>query len=103
MTASIASELPEVTAADLPTEPWGDRWLTLLGSTADAAMLLAMRLVVDALMMPRPDELPALRATAAPFVSGELYEDPRRFFSFVDAPVAAIAVSDRHRRTLDGG
>jgi dienelactone hydrolase len=87
----------------LPSESWGERVLTQLGSTLDGTMLEAMRLVVDALMMPTPEELPALEASAAPFLSGELWDDPRRFFPFVEAPVAPARVTSRYRRALKGG
>jgi pimeloyl-ACP methyl ester carboxylesterase len=101
--ASSLVRVPDVLAARLPEESWGDWLLTFMGSTLDATMLQAMRFVVDAVMMPRPEELPALRASAEPYLSGELWEEPRRFFSFVDTPVAPVAVSDRYRRSRNGG
>jgi pimeloyl-ACP methyl ester carboxylesterase len=100
---TLATGLPEVVAGRLPEERWGDWLLTTLGSAVDGAMLQAMRLVVDAVMMPRPDELAALRASVGPFAGGELWAEPRRFFSFVDEPVAPAAVTARFRRTLSGG
>jgi len=100
---ALAAGLPEVVAGRLPEEPWSDWLLTTLGSALDGTMLQAMRFVVDAIMMPRPGELPALRASAEPFVSGELWAEPRRFFSFIDAPVAPAAATARYRRTLRGG
>jgi hypothetical protein len=39
-------------------------------------VLQAMRLVVDALMMPQPEDLPARRASAEPFLTGELWARP---------------------------
>jgi len=103
MVGSGLLDLPDVGAADLPAEPWTDRVLTQLGSALDGTMLQAMGLVVDALLMPRPQELPALRRSAEPFVSGDLWKEPRRFFSFVDAPVAPRRVIGRYRRALGGG
>jgi pimeloyl-ACP methyl ester carboxylesterase len=103
MIDSALLELPTVTAADLPAEGWGDWVLTQLGSTLDATILQAMRLVIDAMLMPRPDDLPKLQASAEPFLSGELWDEPRRFFAFIDAPVVPLDVSSRYRRRLDGG
>ena len=96
-------ELPGVTAVDLPSEGWSDWLLTQLGSTLDATVLQGMRFVVDAMLMPRPDHLPEMQASAQPFLSGELWEEPRRFFAFVDAPLAPVYVRSRQRRRLDGG
>jgi pimeloyl-ACP methyl ester carboxylesterase len=98
-----AMELPAVTGADLPAESWGDWALTQLGAALDGSMLRAMRLVVDSLMMPRPQDLPRLRASAEPFIQGELRDKPRRFFTFVDAPIEPLDVTGRYRRVIDGG
>jgi pimeloyl-ACP methyl ester carboxylesterase len=98
--AEIAG-LPAVQLADERT--LGERLLTRLGSTLDGMVLQAMRLVVDRLMMPQPEELPAHRRSAEPFVAGDLWTDPRRFFSFVDEPAAPVDVSGRYRRSLSGG
>jgi alpha/beta hydrolase family protein len=103
MAAAALMGLPEVVAASLPEESWGDWLLTSLGSSLDSAMLQAMRLVVDAFMMPRPDDVPALRASAEPFLSGPLWDDPGRFFAFIDAPIAPLMVTARRQRTMSGG
>ncbi len=103
MAQSALTELRAITPADLPAEPWGDWLLTQAGSALDGTMLQAMRLVVDAVMMPRPEDLPALRKSAAAFAAGELWDEPRRFFSFVDEPVAPLAVGESSRRAIDGG
>lgn len=103
MVASTLSEIPGLTVVDLPEEGWGAWLLTQLGSTLDGALLQAMRFVVDATMMPRPADLPALRASADRFLTGELWDEPRRFFAFVDQPVAPVGVASRYRRALIGG
>lgn len=103
MVGSGVQEIPEVLDADLPGETWDEWLLTRLASALDSAMLQAMRFVIDAVMMPRPEDLPELRRSAAPFLNGELWNDPRCFFSFVDEPVAPVAVRGRFRRSLDGG
>ena len=95
------AELPAVQLAD--ERNLGEWLLTRVGSTLDATVLQAMRLVVDATMMPHPEDLPAHRASAQPFVIGELWAEPRRFFSFVDEPATPVRISGRHRRSLNGG
>jgi dienelactone hydrolase len=103
MGALTVAEIPGLARTDLPQEHWDEWLLTRLGSALDGAMLQAMRFVVDAVLMPRPEDLPALRASAERFVIGELWDEPRRFFAFVDQPVAPVAVSSRFRRSLKGG
>jgi hypothetical protein len=65
-------------------------------------VLQAMRLVVDAMMMPRPEDLPTQRASAEPLLAGELWADPHRLFSFVDEPAAPLPISGRYRRSVTG-
>ena len=92
-----------VMAGDLPAEGWADWLLTQLGSAVDGTLIQGMRLVVDGILLPQPEQLPEMRASALPFLGGELWEDPRRFFAFVDAPVAPVYVRGRQRRRLEGG
>jgi hypothetical protein len=89
--------------AALPEEGWGDWVLTSLGAALDGTMLQAMRLVVDATLMPRADDLAALRASASVFTTGSLWNDPRQYFDFVDRPLRPTDVRGRHRRHLGGG
>jgi hypothetical protein len=104
MRATAVSQTPELAAAYLPEEQHFGEWLlTRVGSTLDAMVLQAMRFVIDATIMPPPSELPALRASAEPFLTGELREDPRRFFAFVDHAVAPLTVTGRTRRSVAGG
>jgi pimeloyl-ACP methyl ester carboxylesterase len=103
MVALTVAEIPTLAPTDLPQEHWDEWLLTRLGSALDGAMLQAMRFVIDATLMPRPADVPVLRASAERFVIGELWEEPRRFFAFVDQPVAPVAVSGRRRRSLSGG
>jgi pimeloyl-ACP methyl ester carboxylesterase len=103
MNRSYSFSLPEVTAPSLPEEPWADSLLTALGRVLDATVLQAMRAVVDATLMPRPQDLSSLRGSASPFVDGELWSDPRRFFAFIDEPVAPVEVRGRERRRFSGG
>ena len=103
MVDSASLKFPEMRAAILSQEGWGDWLLTQLGSTLDATMLQAMRLVIDALLMPRPEDVPTLLASAQPFLDGELWDEPRRFFTFIDGPLEPVDTTGRFRRRLDGG
>lgn len=96
------SEAPELIAAQLPSEPWSDGLFTQLGRTLDAIVLAAMRRVVDATMMPSPAELPAMRASAEAFLTGELQANPQKYFAFQEPP-EATDVQGRYRRRLPGG
>jgi len=95
--------LPELAAAHLPAEAWADRPLTQLGRALDAAVVRAMQLVIDATLMPSPDDVPRLRESAAPYVRDDLGREPRRFFAFLDEPAAWGAPSGRYVRSLPGG
>jgi len=104
MGAAPLSEIAGLPAVQLPDERSLGAWLlTRLGSTLDGMVLQAMRLVVDAMMMPQPEDLPAHRASAQPFLAGELWEEPRQFFSFVAEPVAPLRISGRYRRSVARG
>ena len=103
MLESGLPELPQLKTADLPADSWDGWLLTQVASALDTTMLQAMRLVVDAVMIPKPADLPEMQRSAEPFLKGELWEDPRRFFSFVDEPGRATRVAGRFRRPIDGG
>ncbi len=88
---------------ELPPEAWTDRLTTGAGTAVDSLLLGAMQWVVDSLMMPGPDGLPALRASAETLASPELQHDPRRFFAFDALPERPRGVKARFRRRLPGG
>ena len=73
--------LPELPAVALPPEAWSDWLWTAAGTALDRAVVEAMTRVIDATMMPPAEDLPALRSAAAPFMSGPLWDAPRRFFA----------------------
>jgi pimeloyl-ACP methyl ester carboxylesterase len=102
MTAAPAELLP-LPPVRLPAEPWTDSLLTRLGTALDSAVLRAMTLVVDAVLMPKPEEIPAMRAAAQPFLHGELARAPERFFDFLSGPLSPLGVVDRRRRETRGG
>src|SRR5207237_5269006 len=81
-------ELPQITTADLPSVGWPDWLLTQVSGTFDGAMLRAMSMVVDAFIMPKANEVDALRASAQHFVRGPLWQEPRRFLTFAGKPGA---------------
>jgi len=95
--------LPELPAVALPPEAWSDWLWTAAGTALDRAVVEAMTRVIDATMMPPAEDLPALRSAAAPFMSGPLWDAPRRFFAFVDHPPDALVPETRYRRRLRDG
>lgn len=95
--------LPDLPAVRLPDEHWTDRTLTRLGTAIDATALRALRFIIDRALVPSPGELPSLRALAEPYVTEELQQEPRAFFSFMDAPPPSPTMSGRTLRTLPGG
>ena len=95
--------MPAIPVATLPPEVWSDRLWTALGTALDRAVVEAMRRVIDAVVMPSAADLPALRAAAAPFTAGPLWEAPSRFFAFLDRPPDAVVSETRYRRRLRGG
>jgi hypothetical protein len=95
--------MPALPVASLPPEGWGDRVWTAVGTALDHTVVEAMRRVIDTALMPSLDELPALRAAAAPFTDGPLWEAPRGFFSFLDEPTDMVVSETRYRRRLRGG
>ena len=103
MSAPLAPGIPEIIAPELPLQGWGGWFFTEVGRSLDGAVLQAMRFVIDAALMPRPEDLPALRASAARFLAGELRDEPRRFFAIVDEPAAPLEVTSRVRRRIEGG
>jgi len=101
--AATSCTLPELPAPVLPPEAWGDWLWTNVGTAVDQTVVEAMRRVVDAAMMPSADALPALRAAAAPFLTGPLWDAPERYFAFLAAPPDGIVSETRYRRRLRGG
>lgn len=103
---AAASQPPSIDALPdgaLPAEGWFDRLRTGFSGALDQAVVEAMRRVVAAALMPTPAELAGLRAAAAPFMSGALCDEPRRFFAFVDQPPDRLQSQTRYRRRRRGG
>jgi dienelactone hydrolase len=103
MSAMALAPLPEVTANDLPDEAWPGSVFSWLAGTLDGAILQAMHLAVGALMMPRAEDLPALRRSAAPFVAGPLVAEPGRYFDFIGASGPLVEEESRFQRRVAGG
>ena len=95
--------LAALPAAILPSEAWTDRLFTGIGLALDGAVVEAMRRVIDLALMPSAADLPQLRAAAAPFLTGPLRDDPRRYFAFLDAPIEVPEPAADRRRRRDGG
>src|SRR5262245_4682701 len=82
--------MPALPVATLPPEAWSDRLWTAVGTVLDRAVVEAMRRVIDAVVMPSAEDLPALRAAAAPFTAGPLWEAPARYFDFLERRPDAV-------------
>lgn len=95
--------MPALPVATLPPEAWRDRVWTAVGTALDRAVVEAMRRVIDAAMMPAAEDLPGLRAAAAPFIGGGLWDTPRRYFEFLDRPADPVVSETRYRRRVRGG
>src|SRR5262245_37701352 len=46
---------------------WLDAWLTRVGGFLDGVVLRGMRFAFDCMLMPAPEDLPAIRSSAAPY------------------------------------
>lgn len=60
--------------------------LSALGALLDRTALRLGQAIVDATVMPRPEEAAALRAAAAAFLDPALQRKPGRFFDFAARP-----------------
>jgi pimeloyl-ACP methyl ester carboxylesterase len=78
--------------------------LTAVAATVDDIAVRAARLLVDRALMPRPDEVEMLRASARFYQDAPFADDPRRFFGFLDAscPVPEVALARRRPVARDG-
>jgi dienelactone hydrolase len=100
---SAAPAIPELADVELPAEPGGGRFLTGLGIALDSTVLAAMRRAVDLTLMPSPEELPALLASAELMLEPRLQREPRRFFEFPDELLRPLEVRAGRMRRLAGG
>lgn len=95
--------LPELPSPDLGGATWNEWLLTVFARSVDAVMLRAMTMVVDAVLLPAPDEVEAMRAAAARILAAEPWREPRTFFPFIDDDARPLHVESRRRRSLAGG
>jgi dienelactone hydrolase len=89
-----------------PVEPapavgWAELALTRIGAALDRAMLTGMRLAFAEVLTPL-DGI-AFEETAQPYLDEALQRDPRRFFSFLDAPADVPRARTLERREVPGG
>ncbi len=101
--SAVPAEFARLPPVRLSAEPWTDSVLTQLGTALDSTVLRAMSLVIDAVLMPKPEDIPAMRAAAQPFMDGELARAPERFFDFLGGRVSPVGVAERRRRATSGG
>ena len=84
-------------------ETWWERPFTWLATAVDAAVVVAMRAVVDRMMLPASGQIEALRRSAEPFLTGEHATSPERFLVFEGLPRDASGASMRIRRAIQAG
>ena len=82
---------------------WGDRSRSGLGSILDRLAVRAMSFAFDRTLTPDANDLPRVRASAAPYLSPELGREPRRFFAFVDEPLPPMRLGMTSVSALPGG
>lgn len=92
-----------LTAAELPGERWLSRPLTWLGQAVDAAVVQAMRVVVEKAVMPSPERFAAMLAAAAPYTTESLEREPARFFACDEAARVPVHATTRVRGGMAGG
>lgn len=100
---TVDAALTALPAAALPAEAWRDRVFTSIGLGLDAAVVEAMRRVIELALMPSAAELPQLRAHAAPFLAPPLITEPRRYFAFLDAATELVEPVSAAQRRRSGG
>lgn len=101
--AAPAPRLPELASPRLTSSDWTDWLRTGMASAFDATLVRGMAWVIDAVLLPDADELPAMRSAAHDIIASGLWREPRRFFSFIDDDVRPVQVDSQRRRTLPGG
>ncbi len=99
----VVDAIPELPEALLPQEDPASGLLTWLGTGLDALVLTAMQRVVDATLMPAPEDLPALRASADAVLDPALQADPKRYFDFRNLDCGMRPTHEVVRRELSGG
>lgn len=102
MAMSDQMKLPDLPDVKLPEERWDSWLLSRMGSALDQVILRGMQVIMMDNMAPDAAEMPAIQAAIEPYLSGELWDNPRQFFSFVDAPVAPLDVTGEFRRFIKG-
>lgn len=89
--------------AQLPTEGMLGGVFTRLSQGVDNGVLRAVKIVVERALIPDPEDVDTLRASARPLLEPELQRDPARYFAFLAEPVHALAISAEKGRRLPGG
>jgi hypothetical protein len=89
--------------AKLSEQSWGGALLTRVAGALDLAVLRGMALAFETALLPPLEDFQNLGASAQPYVSPELRENPRKFFAFLDAmPAAASPIIVAHRDVAGG-
>ncbi len=105
MTVLLDSAAASASASEdaLPSFSWRERSRSRFGGLLDRLAVRAMTFAFDQTLMPSAGELAAVRASAEPYLSSALADDPRRFFAALDAVGAPARVRTGARRRIAGG
>ncbi len=95
-------DLAELEPPVLSPQPWSARALTGACTALDSGVLRAMQVLVDRLLVPAPEQISELRASAETLLDETLQREPRRFFAFEEDPPRPIRVRARRRRSQGG-
>jgi pimeloyl-ACP methyl ester carboxylesterase len=101
--AADALEPLDVHAPPRARLSWREHSRSRIGGWLDHLAMSGMWRAFDAALMPSPEQLAAVRSSAAPYVSPTLAAEPRRFFGFLDEAPKPIEVHARERRAIAGG
>ena len=98
-----AIPVPDLPTVRLAASYGTGKLLTRVSTLVDEGLLRAMQWVVDSFMIPPPEQLEELRASAEIMIEPSLQADPARFFAFSDTDPMPSEERSRSNRPLDGG
>jgi pimeloyl-ACP methyl ester carboxylesterase len=85
----------------IPAASWREQSRARVGAWLDRLAVRGMSRAFDATLMPEATSRTALRASAEPYLTAALRDEPGRFLAFADDAVPAMRVE--RRRPIDGG
>jgi hypothetical protein len=86
-----------------PPASWLEQSRARVGSFLDQLAVRGMSIAFDTTLMPGPETMTLVPASAAPYVTTELRREPRRFFAFLDEPAELPIVRTYAREARTDG